>query len=291
MSDTNQHSFSSEGNCGTMNIEIKGVQVPALGFGTWTLRGRKCADAVRMALDIGYRHIDTARMYGNEIEVGRAVGDSGVGRSDIFITTKIWPDDLAYADAKRCTDDSLRNLATDYIDLLLIHWPSKSIPLDETLRALAEIKEEGKARLIGVSNFNTALLREAVEECGADIACNQVEYHPFLSQNKVLAAVREYGMMLTAYMPLAKGRVAQHPTLIQIAESHGKTGAQVALRWLIQQGPIAAIPKSGSEAHCRENFDVFDFALTDVEMTEISALLTTNDRIADFSLGPVWDAP
>ena len=291
MSDTNQHSFSSEGNCGTMSIEIKGVQVPTLGFGTWTLRGRKCADAVRMALDIGYRHIDTARMYGNEIEVGRAVHDSSADRGDIFITTKIWPDDLAYADAKRCADDSLRNLATDYVDLLLIHWPSKSIPLDETLKAFAEIKEEGKARLIGVSNFTTALLREAVEECGADIACNQVEYHPFLSQNKVLAAVREYGMMLTAYMPLAKGRVAQHPTLIQIAESHGKTGAQVALRWLIQQGPIAAIPKSGNEAHCRENFDVFDFALTDVEMTKISALLTTNDRIADFSLGPVWDAP
>lgn len=274
-----------------MQIDVKGAQVPALGLGTWTLRGQQGADAVRMALDIGYRHIDTARMYGNETEVGRAVQDSGIDRGDIFITTKIWPDDLAYADAKRCADDSLRNLATDYVDLLLIHWPSKSIPLDETLRAFREIKEAGKARLIGVSNFNTALMTEAVEHCGADIACNQVEYHPFLAQNRVLAHVRDYGMMLTAYMPLAKGRVAQHPTLVEVAENHGKTAAQVALRWLIQQGPVAAIPKSGSEAHCRENFDIFDFALSDAEMAEIPGLTATNNRIADFSLGPVWDVP
>ena len=274
-----------------MQIDVKGAQVPALGLGTWTLRGQQGADAVRMALDIGYRHIDTARMYGNETEVGRAVQDSGIDRGDIFITTKIWPDDLAYADAKRCADDSLRNLATDYVDLLLIHWPSKSIPLDETLRAFREIKEAGKARLIGVSNFNTALMTEAVEHCGADIACNQVEYHPFLAQNRVLALVRDYGMMLTAYMPLAKGRVAQHPTLVEVAENHGKTAAQVALRWLIQQGPVAAIPKSGSEAHCRENFDIFDFALSDAEMAEIPGLTATNNRIADFSLGPVWDVP
>jgi 2,5-diketo-D-gluconate reductase B len=133
------------------------------------------------AQDIGYQHIDTARMYGNEAEVGRAVQDSGVDRSDIFITTKIWPDDLAYSDAKRCADDSLWNLGTDYVDLLLVHWPNKSIPLDETLRAFGEIKADGKARLIGVSNFNTALMKEAVERCGADIACNQVEYHPLLS--------------------------------------------------------------------------------------------------------------
>ena len=146
-----------------MHIDVKGVRVPALGFGTWPLGGRGCADAVRMALDIGYRHVDTARMYGNEAEVGRAVRDSGLAREDIFVTTKIWPDDLAYADVGRCADDSLRNLGTGYVDLLLIHWPSKSVPLGETLRALGEVRAAGKARLVGVSNFNTALMREAVE--------------------------------------------------------------------------------------------------------------------------------
>ena len=178
-----------------MHIDLKGVQVPTIGFGTWTLRGRLCTDAVHMALDIGYRHIDTARMYENESDVGRAVTDSDVDRGEVFITTKIWPDDLAYADVKVCADDSLRNLGTDYIDLLLIHWPSKSIPLNETLKAFEEVKEAGKARLIGVSNFNTALMTEAVEECGADIACNQVEYHPFLPQNRVLGLARDFGMI------------------------------------------------------------------------------------------------
>ncbi len=274
-----------------MHIDVKGVRVPALGFGTWPLGGRGCADAVRMALDIGYRHVDTARMYGNEAEVGRAVRDSGLAREDVFVTTKIWPDDLAYADVGRCADDSLRNLGTGYVDLLLIHWPSKSVPLGETLRALGEVRAAGKARLVGVSNFNTALMREAVEECGADIACNQVEYHPFLAQNRVLGLVREYGMMLTAYMPLAKGKAARDPALAAIAERHGKTAAQVALRWLIQQGPVAAIPKAGSEAHARENFDVFDFALSAEEMARVSSLTARNDRLADFALGPEWDPP
>lgn len=274
-----------------MQIEVKGVQVPTIGFGTWPLKGDQCVDAVRTALDIGYRHIDTARMYGNETDVGRAVASSGIDRQNIFITTKIWPDDLAYADVMHCADDSLRNLDTEYIDLLLIHWPSKSIPLDETLRAFEEVKEAGKAKLIGVSNFNTALMTEAVEECGTDIACNQVEYHPFLPQNRVLSRAHGYGMMITAYMPLAKGKVAQHPTLIEIAENYDKTAAQVALRWLIQQGPLAVIPKAGSETHCRENFDVMDFELSGQEMSRVSALTAENNRLADFSLGPIWDQP
>ena len=274
-----------------MHIDVKGVRVPALGLGTWTLRGRQCVDTVRMALDVGYRHIDTARMYGNEAEVGSAVRDSPIDREDVFVTTKIWPDDLAYPDVKRCAEDSLRNLNTGYVDLLLVHWPSKTVPLRETLKALGEIKAAGKARLVGVSNFNTALMREAVEECGADIACNQVEYHPFLPQNRVLGLAREYGMMLTAYMPLAKGKVARHPVLTEIAERHGKTAAQVALRWLIQQGPVAAIPKSGRESHCRENFDVFDFELSAQDMARVSSLTARNDRLADFALGPAWDPP
>ena len=255
-----------------MNIEIKGVQIPVLGLGTWTLRGRACANTVQMALDIGYRHIDTARMYGNESDVGRAVEDSKVDRDDIFITTKIWPNDLAYADVKRCADDSLRDLATDYVDLLLIHGPSKKIPLHETLKALGEIKEAGKARLIGVSNFNTTLMKEAVEVCGADIACNQVEYHPFLSQNRVLAAARQYGMMVTAYTPLAQGRVVRDSTLTNIADTYSKSAAQVALRWLIQQDSVTVIPKSANKNRCRENFDILDFELSDQDMNQITSL-------------------
>ena len=274
-----------------MQIDVKGVQVPALGLGTYSVRGQKGVEIVRLALDIGYRHIDTARMYGNEAEVGRAVQDSGVDRSDIFITTKIWPDDLAYSDAKRCADDSLRNLGTDYVDLLLVHWPSKSIPLDETLRAFGEIKADGKARLIGVSNFNTALMKEAVERCGADIACNQVEYHPLLSQRPVLDLARDYGMMVTAYKPIAEGNVVQEPLLNRIGESYGKTAAQVSLRWLIQQEAVAAIPKTTNEARCRENFDIFDFELSAAEMGEVTNLTSRNKRLLDVSLGPVWDKP
>ena len=274
-----------------MIIDVKGVQVPALGLGTYSLRGQQCVELVRTALNIGYRHIDTARMYGNEAEVGRAVQDSGVDRGDIFITTKIWPDDLAYSDAKLCADDSLGNLGVDYVDLLLIHWPSKRIPLDETLTAFAEIKAAGKARLIGVSNFNTALMKEAVEQCGADIACNQVEYHPLLSQRPVLDLARGYGMMLTAYKPVAEGYVLEEPLLNRIGESHGKTAAQVSLRWLIQQQAVAAIPKTGNVARCRENFDIFDFELSADEMSEITALTSRNKRLLDVSLGPVWDVP
>jgi len=149
-----------------MIVSVKGISIPALGFGTWTLRGQQCVNAVHAALDVGYRHIDTARMYNNEADVGRAVRNSRIERTEIFITTKIWPDNLAYADVKRCVDDSLHALAMEYIDLLIIHWPSKSIPLHETLKAFEEVKAAGKARLIGVSNFNTVLLRNAVEECG-----------------------------------------------------------------------------------------------------------------------------
>lgn len=274
-----------------MIIDVKGVQVPALGLGAYSLQGQQGVELVRTALDIGYRHIDTARMYGNEAEVGRAVQDSGVDRSDIFITTKIWPDDLAYSDVKRCADDSLGNLGTDYVDLLLIHWPSKKIPLDETLTAFAEIKAAGKARLIGVSNFNTALMKEAVEQCGADIACNQVEYHPLLSQRPVLDLARGYGMMLTAYKPVAEGHVLEEPLLNRIGESHGKTATQVSLRWLIQQQAVVAIPKTGNVARCRENFDIFDFELSADEMIEITALTSRNKRLLDVSLGPVRDVP
>tara|TARA_B100000029_G_scaffold64412_2_gene57672 strand:+ start:879 stop:1703 length:825 start_codon:yes stop_codon:yes gene_type:complete len=274
-----------------MKINVKGFEVPALGLGTYSLRGSRAVEIVTAALDMGYRHIDTARMYGNEREVGQAVHHSTVDRSDVFITTKIWPDDLAYSNVLSCADDSLRNLNTDYVDLLLVHWPSKSIPLSETLPAFEQVRKAGKARLIGVSNFNTAMMAEAVEQHGVDIACNQVEYHPLMSQRRVLDRVRDYGMMLTAYKPIAEGQVLQEPILNRIGDQHGKTAAQVSLRWLIQQQAVAAIPKTGNVDRCRENLEIFDFSLTTEEMDEISTLQARNLRLLDVSLGPVWDQP
>ncbi|HEX7969519.1 MAG TPA: aldo/keto reductase, partial [Stellaceae bacterium] len=216
-------------------LDIKGARVPAIGLGTWQLSGRGCEEAVRQALDLGYRHIDTAQMYGNEAEVGRAIRASGLGRDQIFLTTKLAPGNLAAGAVRRTAEESLRRLGTDHVDLLLIHWPTGEAPLGETLGAMADLRAAGKTRHIGVSNFNVQLLKEAMETYGADLLCNQVEYHPYLSQRAVLAAVRRYGMMLTAYTPLARGRVARDPTLAAIGRKHDKSPAQVALRWLLDQ--------------------------------------------------------
>ncbi|HKW55250.1 MAG TPA: aldo/keto reductase, partial [Stellaceae bacterium] len=240
-------------------IDIKGARVPALGLGTWQLSGRGCFEAVRQALDLGYRHIDTAQMYGNETEVGWAIRESGVARDLIFLTTKLAPGNLAAAAAKRSTEESLRRLATDHVDLLLIHWPTGEAPLGETLGALAALRKAGKTRFIGVSNFNVALLQEAAETHGADLLCNQVEYHPYLSQRAVLAAVRRHGVMLTAYSPLARGRVQRDAALTAIGHVYGKSPAQAALRWLLDQDGVAAIPKATSRAHLAANLAVFDF--------------------------------
>lgn len=270
-------------------IAVKNVEVPALGFGTWAVSGREAYNAVRQALDLGYRHIDTAQIYGNEAEVGRAIRDSGVARNDIFLTTKVSPSNLAADAAKRSHEESLRRLGLDQVDLLLIHWPNASIPLGETLAALAELRASGKTRFIGVSNFTVALLREAVERHGADLLCNQVEYHPFLSQRAVLAATRRYGMMLTAYSPIARGRVFKDKTLLAIGRHYGKTAGQIALRWLIDQDGVAAVPKAAQRAHAAANIDLFDFALTAEERMAIDGL-AGGERLVEWSgYTPDWD--
>lgn len=270
-------------------IAVKNVEVPALGFGTWAVSGREAYNAVRQALDLGYRHIDTAQIYGNEAEVGRAIRDSGVARNDIFLTTKVSPSNLAADAAKRSHEESLRRLGLEQVDLLLIHWPNASIPLGETLAALAELRASGKTRFIGVSNFTVALLREAVERHGADLLCNQVEYHPFLSQRAVLAATRRYGMMLTAYSPIARGRVFKDKTLLAIGRHYGKTAGQIALRWLIDQDGVAAVPKAAQRAHAAANIDLFDFALTAEERMAIDGL-AGGERLVEWSgYTPDWD--
>lgn len=270
-------------------IEIKGAKVPALGFGTWPLNGADCVRAIAMALGIGYRHIDTAQLYGNEAEVGRGLKEGGVARDAIWLTTKLANGNLAAPDVRRSTEESLRKLGTDYVDLLLIHWPSKSVPMAETLGAMAKLRDAGKARFIGVSNFTVSLLTEAVERHHAELLCDQVEYHPFLSQRAVLGAVRKHGLMLTAYSPVARGRVAEDRVLKGIAGKYGKTPAQIALRWLVEQPNVAAVPKAGSRVHAEANIDIFDFALTPEDRTAIDKL-GGNDRLVDIAgWAPDWD--
>jgi len=263
--------------------------MPMLGLGTFDLRGDDCERAVAAALAMGYRHLDTAAAYGNETAVGRAIAASGVPREEIFLTTKVWYDSLRADALRRSADDSLARLGTEYVDLLLVHWPNDAVPLEESLAALAALEAAGKARAIGVSNFTVRHLRQAAAS-GAALVANEVEYHPYLNQDALLAEMRPRGMILIAYCPLAQGRVASDPTLAAIGARHEMSAAQVALRWLIQQPLVAAIPKAGSERHMAENLAVFDFALDEREMAAISALGAANRRLVSPSWAPRWDA-
>ncbi|MGH3147339.1 MAG: aldo/keto reductase, partial [Rubrobacter sp.] len=217
---------------------IKGDRVPSLGLGTYRLKGEACVRAVERALSMGYRHVDTAQMYGNEAEVGRGIEASGVDRGEVFLTTKVWPDDFARERVIRKTRESLGKLRTDRIDLLLMHWPGRGIPLEETLGAMRELQEEGSVSRIGVSNFSPSLVEEASRH--AEVFCNQVEYHPYRDQDELLGQARETDYLLTAYSPLSRGGVGGDATLGEIGEAHGKTAAQVTLRWLVQQDKVSA---------------------------------------------------
>jgi 2,5-diketo-D-gluconate reductase B len=250
--------------------EIKGEKIPSLGLGTWRLSGQECVRAVERALAFGYRHIDTAQMYANEGEVGRGVRNSGVDREKIFLVTKVSTSSFSHDNVLRSTHGSLKKLGTEYVDLLLMHWPNPSVPLGETLGAMTELQEEGSVKHVGVSNFPPSMVQEATRY--ATVFCNQVEYHPYRAQDQLLGQAREMDYLLTAYSPVAKGRVSRDVPLKEIGEAYGKTPAQVALRWLIQQEKVAAIPKAASEDHLRSNFDIFDFELSSDEMERIFAL-------------------
>ncbi len=266
-------------------VEAQGARIPRLGFGTWQLSGDSCYEAVRHALDLGHRHIDTAQMYGNEEEVGRALRDSDVDRDEVFLTTKIPPRNLAAEAVRSSHADSLRRLGVDHVDLLLIHWPSDDVPLAETLDAMRDLRDQGRTRHLGVSNFTPELVEEAREH--APIVTNQVEYHPFLDQSHLVRHCRDLDLVLTAYSPLAKGRVADDPTLTAIGERHGKSAAQVAIRWLLQQDGVATIPRSSSAEHRRANHDVSDFELSGDEMARIDGL-ARGERIIDPPFSPDW---
>jgi diketogulonate reductase-like aldo/keto reductase len=249
---------------------IKGEKVPSLGLGTYRLTGDACERAVEHALGMGYRHVDTAQMYGNEAEVGRGLEASDVDRGEIFLTTKVWPSDFAHDRVVSKTSESLKKLRTDYVDLLLMHWPGDGVPLGETLGAMRELHEEGSVLHIGVSNFSPSLLEEATEH--AEIFCNQVQYHPYRSQDELLDQTQKLDYLLTAYTPLSRGGVQGDATLKEIGEAHGKTATQVTLRWLVQQEKVSAIPKATGEEHLAENLDVFDFELSEEEMDRVFSL-------------------
>jgi 2,5-diketo-D-gluconate reductase B len=270
-----------------IHVEPHGARIPALGLGTFGLNGRVAERIVGHALDAGYRHVDTAQMYGNEAEVGTAIRRSSVPRDEIWLTTKIWPDRFRADDLLRAAGESVRHLGTEP-DLLLLHWPNPDVPLAETVGALNEAKSRGHARYIGISNFTTSLIREAVAHSAAALLVDQVEYHPYLDQSAVLGEVERHGMALIAYSPIGRGAVFRDPTLQRIGKAHGRNPGQVTLRWLLQQG-VAAIPRSSREANVEANLAVFDFALSDAEMAEISNLARPDGRMVEPAVAPDWD--
>ena len=269
-------------------VERNGARIPAIGLGTSGLHGQTCARIVEQALKLGYRHIDTAQAYENEREVGEGLRASGVKRDELFVTTKIWTTHFAPHDLERSAKESLVKLRLHEVDLLLLHWPNPQVPLQETLGALAHVKDIGLARHIGVSNFTVALIEEAVSNCAEPLVCDQVEYHPYLDQAKVREACTRNGMALVAYSPIAKGRIKNDETLKEIGRDHGKTPAQICLRWLVQQD-VCAIPRTSRIERLSENLDIFDFALSDEEMAQIFALGSAKERLTDFGFAPKWD--
>jgi diketogulonate reductase-like aldo/keto reductase len=271
-------------------IDANGARIPAIGLGTWTLSGRHCQEMVEHALGVGYRHLDTASSYGNEREVGAGLRAAGVPRGELFVTTKVWWTDIAPGDLERSAEASLRRLGLDYVDLLLIHWPNPNVPVEGSIAALNRTCTAGLAHNIGVSNFPTALLDRAIAASEKPLACNQVEYHPLLDQSKLIEKCRRNGLALVSYCPLFRGgALFSEPAVKAAAEAHGRTPAQIVLRWHVQQEGVAAIPRTARKERLKENIDVFDFSLAPAEMAAISSLRAAGRRICDYDFSPEWD--
>ncbi|WP_282602571.1 aldo/keto reductase [Paracoccus sp. PARArs4] len=264
--------------------------IPSLGLGTFRMDAGEAREITKAALAEGYRHIDTAQAYENEAEVGEGIRAADTPRDRIFVTTKILPRDFAAADFRKATEASLRALGTDHIDLLLLHWPSRDIPLSETLPVLDALIDEGKVRFGGVSNFTTAMLAEAQGIMRAPIATNQVEMHPFIDQTRLRSFMQDAGIPLTAYAPLAQGRVMQDDTMAAIAEAHGTSAAAIAVAWLLSKPGMIALPKTAQASRLAGNLRAAEIVLTADEIARIDALAGPDGRIvAPETLAPDWD--
>jgi len=271
-------------------IEASGARIPALGFGTYKLTGDTCIHMVAQAIETGYRHLDTARMYGNEREVGEGARASGIARDELFVTTKIWYEDIGADALVPTAEAAVEALGLGPVDLLLIHWPNAGIALEDSIGALNAAKEKGLTRHIGVANFPSTLLDDAAAMSAAPLVCNQVEYHPLLSQEAVLASCERNDMALIAYSPIGQGgELLRHPTVMGIAQRLGRTPAQVILRWEIEQPRVGAIPRTSNPDRLRENLDVFSFELSDTDRTALTDMTRQRKRLVDPAFAPAWD--
>jgi 2,5-diketo-D-gluconate reductase B len=270
-------------------VNAQGLNMPKLGLGTWPMLGEACTRAVEQALALGYRHIDTAAAYNNEYAVGQALVNSHTPREQIHVTSKVWWDQLQPDAMRYSMDRSLKALHSDYIDLFMIHWPSSDWDLPRTIETLVSFKEQGLARNIGVANFPLPLLRKVIEELGAPLSAIQVEYHVLLGQNALLDYARRHDLALTAYSPLARNKVSDIPAIQQIAVKHGVLPTQVALKWLLDQPNVAAIPKASSEANQLANLAAFTVNLDDQDRALIAGL-SKRERQVSPDFAPVWDA-
>lgn len=276
---------------GSIEAEVaaKGCRMPRLGLGTWELTGKECESIVPKALEAGYRHIDTAQIYGNEAGVGKGIASSGVRRSEIFITTKVWIDRFGPNEFSSSVDQSLEKLGVDSVDLLLLHWPSKEHDLEQTISLLVESMEQGKTKSIGVSNFTLPLLKDALQFSNGRICTNQIEYHAMLSQERQLRFCRENDLIVTAYSPLARGKILKHPIMVKVAEAHGATTAQTALAWLLAQEKTAVIPKTKKEERLQPNLAAQELELSPEEMKQVAKLSTrTGRQVNPSSIAPDW---
>ena len=269
-------------------LQTQGIRLPRLGLGTYRMQGEVCRAAVESALGLGYRHIDTAEMYGNEDAIGAAIAASGVARKDLHVTTKVWNENLAPDAIRRAFETSLKKLRLDQVDLYLVHWPSRNMNLPAMFETLIRLQQDGRTRAIGVANFNIALLKTVVEEIKAPIACNQVEYHVMLDQTPLRKYLVAKSIPLVAYCPLAQGRAAEDPTLIAIGKKHNASAAQVALKWLLDQDAVAAIPKASRRESQQANLDALRLTLDEADRKAIAAL-PKDRRLVNPGFAPAWD--
>jgi 2,5-diketo-D-gluconate reductase B len=270
------------------HLQTLGLSLPRLGLGTYRMQGDVCRAAVESALALGYRHIDTAEMYGNEDAIGAAIAAAGIARKDLHVTTKVWNENLAPEAIRRAFDTSLKKLRLDHVDLYLVHWPARNMNLPAMFETLLRLKEEGRTRAIGVANFNIALLKTVVEEIRAPIACNQVEYHVMLDQTPLRKYLSAKAIPLVAYCPLAQGLAASDDTLAAIGRKHGASAAQVALKWLLDQDGVAAIPKASRMESQRANLDALNVGLDDEDRQAIAGL-PKDKRLVNPGFAPAWD--